>query len=394
MTKTREVVAGGAGQFMTVYHLTVSGSQAEIGRALAEEAKDRYDWKPVPADPTVSRARRDWFRRDWPQHYARMAGAAEVAGVPLDRDDVHLDALAWSPTGSGCSAIWCGGSTTIDGHNLLGRNYDFFTVGMQQMFALMSGQPGPEHEPPICSRPYVITSRPDDAPATTIITMNELDGCMDGINEHGLAVVLLIADAETAGAPEPAGPQVGVGPSQLPRFVLDTCENVEQAKQALLGAKQYDLGVPLHYLIADRTGQAFVWERSRGGVEHIVPADGQALCVTNHMLHRPVDPENPPRDNEETMLTHQRLDTITERTKARPMSGSRLRDTLEEVRFDARKAGAYPLRTLWRTVFDLDETTMSTRFYLGDTAYAEPRYSEETTFRADRTALAGTHRTG
>jgi hypothetical protein len=364
-----------SGEFMTVRHLAVSGGQAEIGRVLAQEARDSYGWRPLPADPTVSRARRAWFERHWPQHHARMAGAAEVAGV--DPDEFHLDGLTGLPTGSGCSATWCAPSAT-GGHGLVGRNYDFFTLGLEQLFALMSGGAGPEHEPPAASRPYVVTSVPDDGPATTVVTMNELDGCTEGINEHGLAVVLLIADAENTSPPVPAGPQVGISSIQLPRFVLDTCENVEQAKQALLGAKQYDLGTPLHYLIADQSGRAFVWEHTHGGVDHIVEADGESLCVTNHPLHRRAADA---RDNEETMLTHQRLETLTERTKSGPMSPARLREALDEVRFDAAKAGSYPLRTLWRTVFDLDDRTMATHFYLGDTADGEPRYSTEMVFR-------------
>lgn len=375
----RELVAGGPGEFMTVRHLTVSGSQAEIGRVLAEEARDHFGWRPLPADPVVSRARRTWFERNWPQHHARMAGAAEGAGVPLDQ--FHLDGLTGLPVGSGCSATWCAPSATTDGHPLVGRNYDFFTLGMRQLFALMAGGAGPEQEPPAAARPYVITSVPDDGPATTIVTMNELDGCTEGINEHGLAVVLLIADAENANPPVPAGPQVGLSSIQLPRFVLDTCENVEQAKQALLGAKQYDLGSPLHYLIADRSGRAFVWEHTHGGVEHIVEADGESLCVTNHPLHRQVETA---RDDEETMFTHQRLKTLNERTKSGPMSLPHLRDALDEVRFNASKAGSYPLRTLWRTVFDLEDRTMAAHFYLGDDTDGELRYSTETVFRLPR----------
>ncbi|WP_020573146.1 C45 family autoproteolytic acyltransferase/hydolase [Actinopolymorpha alba] len=380
-TMHRETVAGGPGAFMTVDHLTVSGSQAAIGRRLAEEARSRYGWRPVPADPVVSRARRAWFERNWPQHYARMAGAAQAMGVDLRDDLVHLDALSGVPDGSGCSATWSAPSATVEGRALLGRNYDFFTVGWRQLFALLGGETPPAHETPMAARPYVITSRPDDGPATTVITMSDLDGCTEGINEHGLAVVLLLADTEsTSGSPVDAGPQVGLSSMQLPRFVLDTCENVEQAKQALLGAKQYDLGIPLHYLIADRTGRAFVWEHSNGGVDHIIEADGEALCVTNHPLHRPIDPANPPRDNAETMLTYQRHEHLREQVKDGPMSAARLREVLDEVRFDARKADALPVRTLWRTVFDLDELTMAAHFYLGDAPDGDLVYSPEVTF--------------
>jgi hypothetical protein len=41
-----------------------------------------------------------------------------------------------------------------------------------------------------------------------------------------------------------------------------------------------------------------------------------------------------------------------------------------------------PLRTLWRTVLDVTERTMSARFYLGDDAAGRPRYSGDTVFTA------------
>jgi hypothetical protein len=380
MTTQSEILAGGPDAFMTVRNLTLAGSQQEIGRVLAEEAAERYGWRPAPASPELSKARRTWFERHWPQHHARMAGAAAAVGVDLEDDRVHLDALSGLPDGSGCSATWYAPSATKEGHGLLARNYDFFTVGMHNLFALLAGDDPGEYEPPMASRPYVVTTRPQHDTATTVITMNELDGCTEGINEHGLAVVMLIADAESAGAPVEAEPQVGVSSLQLPLYVLDTCSNTAEAKQALLQAKQYDLGVPLHYLFADRDGRAFVWERGAGGVEHIVEADGESLCATNHFLHLPVDLAKEAQDDPmTTMLTYQRHRHLAERAKAGPTSAAGVRETLDEVRFDASRAGALPVRTLWRTVFDLDECTMSTHFYLGDDASGLV-YSPETTF--------------
>ncbi|MEU3273306.1 C45 family peptidase [Saccharomonospora sp. NPDC006951] len=377
-----EVVAGSADDFMLVRHLRVTGTQTEIGRALAEEAYERGGWRPMAADPVRNRARLAWFERYWPQHRARMEGAAAVLGTTVESARVYLDEVATVPGGSACTATWCAPSATREGHGFLGRNYDFFTVGWEQLFAMISGERAEDDGSlPAAARPYVITSVPDDAPATTLITMNELDGCMEGINEHGLAVALLIADMETAGEPSDAGPQVGIGSAQLPRFVLDTCENVEQAQRALLGAKQYDLGTPLHYLIADRHGDAFVWETGPGGSEYIVPADGEALCVTNHLLHKRHDPGNAPADNDETVRSYERLETIRDRTKSGPMSAGAVRDALDEVAFDSRNAGAYPVRTLWRTVFDLDERSMTTHFFLGDEPDGTNRYSEEVVFR-------------
>ncbi|MEO3868985.1 hypothetical protein ABGB18_09165 [Nonomuraea sp. B12E4] len=72
-------VPGGKDDFQLVHHLTLKGSRFEIGRALAEEAR-RLGWAPTPGDPVVNRARRTWFERHWPQHHARMDGAAAILG--------------------------------------------------------------------------------------------------------------------------------------------------------------------------------------------------------------------------------------------------------------------------------------------------------------------------
>jgi predicted choloylglycine hydrolase len=232
------------------------------------------------------------------------------------------------------------------------------------------------------SRPHVITSVPDDGPATTVLTMNELDGAMEGVNEHGLAVALLIADAETVSAPVDAGPQVGLANAQLPRFLLDTCATAAEALDALLGAKQYDLGVPLHYLVGDRSGDAFVWERGPGGDEHAVRLGGGALCVTNHLVHRHPDPADLPADNAETMLSYQRYRTLSERGGGTGLSIDSMREALGAVSFDAGTDAGHPIRTLWRTVFDLERCTMATAFYLCDAPDGTPRYSPELEFTA------------
>ncbi|GAA1189601.1 C45 family autoproteolytic acyltransferase/hydolase [Pseudonocardia alaniniphila] len=375
-----EIVAGSTADFMLVRHVSASGSQAEIGRVLAEEARSTYGWSPVPTgDRVLARARRRWFERNWPQHHARLQGVAEAAGVDYEADAFHLDGLTGVPDGSACSAAYCPPGSTAEGHALLGRNYDFFTTSQAALFAMLAGHQVEDAGPPMAARPYVLASVPDDGPATTLITMNELDGCMEGVNEHGLAVALLIADGENASAPIDAWPQVGLASAQLPRFLLDTCASVEDAKAALLDAKQYDLGTPLHYLVGDASGAAFVWERGPGGDEHITESDG-ALCVTNHLLHRNPDVAALPEDNEESMLSYQRYRRLHGSTGG-AMSAVRLRESLDEIRFDAATAESYPVRTLWRTVFDLQDRSMSTHFFLGEDETGL-RYSEELVFTA------------
>ncbi|MFB9902981.1 C45 family autoproteolytic acyltransferase/hydolase [Allokutzneria oryzae] len=373
-----ETVAGSDADFMVVRELTVDGDQVEIGRVLAREAARAYGWRPEPADREKARARRLWFERNWPQHHERMRGAASALGLDFEADEYYVDGLTGVPGGSGCSATYCPPGLTEERRGLLGRNYDFFTTSAADLFALLSGGEAKGGQPPMASRPYVVRSRPTTGPATTVITMDTLDGCMDGVNEHGLAVVLLIADAENAGEPVAAGPQVGLSSIQLPRFLLDTCATVAEAKAALLDAKQYDLGTPLHYLVADASGDCFVWERGAGGDEHITAGDGGALCVTNHLLNRHPDPEDLPADNAETMRTYERYRKLSHSTKA-AMSGPGVRAALDDVSYAPDTDPHYPIRTLWRSVFDLGERSVATRFYLGDTD-AGPRYSDELVF--------------
>ncbi len=381
-TGTAEIVAGGPDDFMTVRHVVAGGSQVEIGRALAEQARSVYGWTPAPADRAKARARRRWFERNWPQHHARMQGVAEVFGIDYAADAVHLDGIGGVPNGSGCSAGYLPPQATAEGSALLGRNYDFFTTSAEALFGMLAGKPVEDASPPMASHPYVLSSTPDDGPATTVLTMDELDGCMEGVNEHGLAVALLIADAETVGPPIDAGPQVGLASAQLPRFLLDTCATVQEAKEALLDAKQYDMGTPLHYLVGDPSGAAFVWERGPGGDEHVTEVDGGALCLTNHFLHRNPDPAALPADTPESMLTYQRYRALHDSmggSMGGATSGERLRASLDGIRFDATTTEAYPIRTLWRTVFDLQERTMATHFYLGEDG-SGPRYTEELVF--------------
>ncbi|GAA3159006.1 hypothetical protein GCM10010466_57250 [Planomonospora alba] len=383
MDENAIVAGGGEHDFMTVRHLVLRGSQEEIGRALAEEARARAGWRPTATDPVINRARRTWFERNWPQHHARLSGVAAAFGADPGDDALRLDGLATLPAGSGCSAVWCPPGRAADGRGRLGRNYDFFTLSAADLVAVFGGAAPSGTGLPMASRPYVVTLVPDDGPASTALTMSELDGCMEGVNESGLAVALLLSDV--AGTEPPSGPpvpQAGLGVTQVPRFLLDTCHDVEEAKQALLGAKQYSEGVPCHYLIADASGRAFVWERGTDDSEHIIEAaDGGPLCVTNHPLHRHPDATRLPEDTPGSFRTYERARTLAGLT-AGPLSPGDLRRALDAVSMPA--APEEPWRTLWRTVLDPLGRTMTVRFYLGDGPHGTVRHSPEVSFGAGR----------
>ncbi|MFI6300975.1 C45 family autoproteolytic acyltransferase/hydrolase [Amycolatopsis thailandensis] len=363
-------LAGSPEDFLAVRHLTLRGTQAEIGHALGVETKERSDWTPPPADPIVAKARRVWFERNWPQYAERVAGFAGAYGLPADAA-VSFDNASALPAGSGCSALWTGST--------LGRNYDFFTLSWSQLGAVMAGaDPVDDGTVPMASRPYVLTTIPDDGIASTSLSMSTVDGAMEGVNEAGLVVALLMADLEAATPLEhDPGPQAGLSVPQVCRYLLDTCETVDEAKEALMLAKQYAHGAPCHYIVADASGHGFVYERGAHDIEYFVEVADGPLCVTNHPLHRHPDLDALPEDTPETMLTYQRL-----RTLAKEAEVAEPRDALDAVSV-AIEPGA-PWRTLWRSVLDPAARTMSTRFYLGDGENGTARHSPELTFGVSR----------
>jgi hypothetical protein len=80
------------------------------------------------------------------------------------------------------------------------------------------------------------------------------------------------------------------------------------------------------------------------------------------------------------MLTYQRYRTISERSAGTDLSAARMREALDAVRIDAANGTGYPIRTLWRTVWDLERHAMMTKFYLGDAPDGAPRYTPELEF--------------
>ena len=119
---------GAPGDFMTVRHLTLRGTNAEIGRAVAEIAQRRHgaSLEDLRADPVFVRARRDFLRGVYPLHWQRVRGVAEAFGVDPDGDEYDLTTLTYNMTvpapAMGCSVVYYPPATTTDG-GLLSRNY-------------------------------------------------------------------------------------------------------------------------------------------------------------------------------------------------------------------------------------------------------------------------------
>src|SRR5262245_24797585 len=77
VVKEDNVIAGGPKQSLEVRHLVLRGSNEQIGRALAELAKERFGVGLEPArDPIQVHAQRKFLERNYPILLDRMRGVA------------------------------------------------------------------------------------------------------------------------------------------------------------------------------------------------------------------------------------------------------------------------------------------------------------------------------
>jgi hypothetical protein len=126
-----QVYFGAPGDFMTVRHLTIHGTNFEIGRTLGALAVERYGQTAdnLVADRVYARARRVYMQQHFPIHAERMKGVAAAFGLDPDDERYDLTGLAHliglPQPAFGCSVVYYPPLTTVTGHGYLSRNYDF-----------------------------------------------------------------------------------------------------------------------------------------------------------------------------------------------------------------------------------------------------------------------------
>jgi predicted choloylglycine hydrolase len=366
------IIAGGSAEdVLVVRHVRASGTNREIGRTIALAAREAHGELAGPqavADPNVQRARWRWFEANYPALAERLLGAGDVFGVDAARDDIDLAFLATYAVPAGCSVVHYPGTGTKDGHGILSRHFDFPNLTYSQLFGL----PPLANERPLAGDVWVVELHPDDGYASLTIGIMDVMGAMDGVNEAGLAVALL-ADNESPNQEPSVTAQVGLSEQQIVRYLLDTCATVDEAKQALLLAKQYYFFVPCHFVVADRSGDAFVWEYSPGhNLERIVegaPELGGRMVCTNHLLHRRPDPFDLPRDagvDGTAALTYSRWASLASAVgDGGIVTRDDIRAQFRSVRFEAPVPMA---RTFWHALWDTTDASVEVQFYLRDEA--------------------------
>jgi hypothetical protein len=154
--------------YLSVPYLRVSGSEEEIGRYLAEFARQEYQVNQLGkyVHRRYARARLDYFRRNWPQMADRMRGVADAFGVNLDRNNADPSALIYDlaprargPVGMGCSAAFLPAALAAKGGPVVARNFDAWRVlpSQSRLFSRVG-----RFERCCYSRSFVLEVRPSD----------------------------------------------------------------------------------------------------------------------------------------------------------------------------------------------------------------------------------------
>ena len=363
-----QVIAGGPDASLEVRHLVLRGTNEQIGRALAEIARQRYGVRLDSRDRLQVSAMRTFLEQNYPILLDRMRGVAAAFGKSIDDDGWDFTTLGFTNLKAGCSVAQLPPSSTADGKSVVSRDYDFTTGDLSFGFL----PPGMLHP---TARPYLLELHPDRGYASiAMVAYDLLSGVLDGINSEGLTVTLAM-DAqlvEDSKVEQTSVPAVGLGELQTLRLLLDTCATVEEAKQTLMATKQYYQYVPVHYLIADRKGNAFVWEYSEShNKEFIVESPGQPLVMTNFTLHKQLEDGKPPSPDK-ARATCKRYAYLSEKLATGKLDDKAIRDFHKNVDAQASQAAdpsRPPERTFWHAFYYPEERKVRLSYYLKDEPY-------------------------
>ena len=364
--------------YLEIRHIVLRGTNEEIGKALGDIAQEWLGIKKLGpyAGPIYAEARRQYMKKNYPILLERMKGVAKSYGLsPTDNTYVtsglYYDISIAPPT---CSAVFFPAGSTTNGHDLLGHNIDFHTATMREMMGLKRV----EGDHNLYSRDFILELYPDKGYSSIVVgALDLLNGFQGGMNSEGLIVALLADDLGTPNLdPNPLGDDVGgLNMLQLDRLILDTCATVDEAKLAILNNKLVVGFMPGHLLICDRFGKSFIFDTSPKDFSyHFTENNDQPQVITNHAVFLYPDVNKfPPYSPKGTYNTFYRYVKLTDYVKAHQgkFSPVDIKEAMGLVYAHTTdiaegSVGPLPHRTLWTTLYDINERSIEIKFYLKD----------------------------
>lgn len=366
-----KVILSSPEDFLEVRHLILKGSNYEIGKRLGQIAKECHGIEKLPTEDLLqTRCQRIYLEKNYPIFIERMRGIADAYNSNIREDSIDFSILGETMLGTGCSAIYFPPGITISGHGILSRNLDFYVPSIM----------------PALSKPYIVEMYPNEGyPSISILSFQLLGEALEGINSEGLTVIHL-ADDESP-AKYPMMPTycnaVGLNELKIIQLLLDTCATVEEAKEVLLINKHFYMFQPVHLLIADKSGNSFVWEYSHAhNKEYIIDGKDKPQIITNFLLHSYESLNEIPMVSDEKICPYNRfrvLNAAVEQHKKK-FTIDFAKDTnalvfVEESSF--KNPPELPVRTFLHSIYDIDNRSVEISFYLRDTVGKDTKEDKE-----------------
>lgn len=375
VTRRNELLlAQGPGEYMNVRHIILEGSNRQIGRALGDIARQDYGvagFLPYASD-IYARAQRDYVQRNYRLLWERMQGVADSYGIVADETGSDASGLYYMLGRTGCSTVCFPGSCTTNGHALVSRNMDFYTVS----FPEFAGLGLLEGSPKMFSENYVLELYPDEGyPSLALGSLELLNGVLDGVNSRGLTVSYLADPTLEEAALKDLTRPVGLSANQMLRLLLDTCATVEEAKIALLTNKLFMPIEGCHFLVTDAEGNSVVAELSEKDFSmNFTDGGGKLQVMTNHSVFEYPDvadfPAVPAEARYNTFARYQVLDSYIAGHAGlfSPVDAEHAMELVYADTEDSSEGAAhdFPVRTLWLCITDTRDLTMRVKFYRHD----------------------------
>jgi len=235
------------------------GAHYAIGQTLGRHTA-RFEsphWWPPPPDLAFARECAAILNELHAPLLDELRGYADAQGFAFDdllrgvcRRSLKLRRRAPTYPEGGCSSY---ARVDTDGHVRAGHNYDFYPIQRVRQRIRLAPNTG---RPSLGMRGSVPGGR------------------YDGVNDAGLFIALHVVLSD-----EPAEIRPGLPFHLLPRLVLETCANTDQAVDLLKRVPHLN---PFNYLVADPGGALAVVEAHPKRVRVREPEQEGIIAATNH----------------------------------------------------------------------------------------------------------------
>ena len=232
-----------------MHNVRLSGSYYDMGFIYGRKL-NREKFQPskkTAKERTMGVECREHVEQVFPEIIDEIKGVSEGSGIEYDELSNHILVYPFRSKAPGCTSF----TINHNGETWVGRNYDMFYWLKDDLECYLSVPKGGYR---------------------SLAQTDMMVGREDGINEKGLYAAL-------HGVPSIFTPGVHFWISI--RYILDKCENVDEAIEYLEETKHH---CAFHVMLADRSGKRAVVEVHPNKVRVRWP-EGDYIVTTNHLNH-------------------------------------------------------------------------------------------------------------